>query len=103
VTCWLPLSCDTDEEDAMTSPDDANPYPNDSRHDHRAPVLGKAAAPQAGGRQLNANQPFDTGGIAGEANSRLGHFTHAIASSRTGELFRLPLKAALQKELASAR
>jgi hypothetical protein len=29
VTCWLPLSGDTDEEDAMTSPDDANPYPND--------------------------------------------------------------------------
>jgi hypothetical protein len=51
-----------------------------------------AAAPQPGGRQLNANQPFDIGGIAWQAISRLGHFTHAIASSRPGQT--LPAAAA---------
>jgi hypothetical protein len=57
---------------------------------HSAPM--QAAAPQAGGRQLNANQPFDTGGIAGQAISRLSHFTHALASSGPGQT--LPAAAA---------
>ena len=46
--------------------------------------MTQPSAPQAGGRQLVADQPWDTGGLVKAVGGRVAHFVSGAISSRPG-------------------